>query len=733
MTVTLAHRATGLLQVFNVAGILDLADVHTADRVARLGGETDDGVRLAVALTVRALRLGSVCLDLPRVHLTTVTEEPVALPWPEPESWLAACRRSPLVACDSAPGDGNPLAARGNAPGDGNPLAAFDGAPGTSPGVGRPLDRAGRPLRLVGDLLYLDRYWRQEDQVRHELLTRAAGPGPDADPDRLRADLDRLFPDGGSQRLAAAVSTLRHVSVLAGGPGTGKTTTIARLLAVLAAQPTSPELAQPSPADPGRPSPAQFPGTDPGRPTSAEPSRLSPEPAQSPGTDPDRPTSAEPGRLSEPGRVTRPGGSRLRIALAAPTGKAAARLEEAVREVTATLPDADRATLGELHASTIHRLLGRRPGSHTRFRHDRSNRLPYDVVVVDETSMVSLTLMARLLEAVRPEARLILVGDPDQLASVEAGAVLGDIVRAGGPPEPALHAALTAAGVLEPGRRIHNGVVTLTRTWRFGGAIAALATAVRTGNAEAALAVLISGDPAVEFTDPADVDGLRTDAVTALRAVSEAAVAGDAAAALTALDTHRLLCAHREGPYGVTRWTREIARWLDAPAGADLDLGRPLLITANDYDSGLYNGDTGVIVGTPDGPRAAFARGGTPVLVPPSRLSSAETLYALTVHRSQGSQFGRVTLVLPEAGSPLLTRELLYTAVTRARTGLRILGTPDAIRAAVARPVARATGLRDSLAAPASAFAEPTSDPGGAAPSLAGLTSNGGHGTPTTE
>ncbi|WP_306204480.1 exodeoxyribonuclease V subunit alpha [Actinoplanes sp. RD1] len=599
MTVLLARRATGLLQQFNAAGILGLADVHTARRVAALGGEPDETVQLAVALTVRALRLGSVCLDLPRVHLTTVTDEPVALPWPEPRAWLAACRRSPLVTADQG------------------------------------------PVRLVGELLYLDRYWRQEDQVRHELLTRAAAPGPAVDHARLRADLDRLFPaDGGCQRLAAAVSTLRPVSVLAGGPGTGKTTTIARLLAVLAAQPGGP----------------------------------------------------------------------LRIALAAPTGKAAARLEEAVREVTATLPGADRAALGDLHASTIHRLLGRRPGSHTRFRHDRSNRLPYDVVVVDETSMVSLTLMARLLEAVRPEARLVLVGDPDQLASVEAGAVLGDIVRAGGPPEPALHEAL--AGLLEPGQQVVNGVVTLTRTWRFGGAIAALATAVRTGDVDAALDVLASGDPAVVFTGPDDVDGLRSDTLAALGAVTGAAVAGDAAAALAALDAHRVLCAHREGPYGVTRWTREIARWRGVDATADLDPGRPLLITANDYDSGLYNGDTGVIVDTPDGMRAAFARGGTPVLVPPSRLSSAETLYALTVHRSQGSQFGKVSLILPEAGSPLLTRELLYTAVTRARTGLRILGTPDGIRAAVERPVARATGLRDSLAAPTSNGGRETPTPG---------------------
>ena len=184
----------------------------------------------------------------------------------------------------------------------------------------------------------------------------------------------------------------------------------------------------------------------------------------------------------------------------------------------------------------------------------------------------------------------------------------------------------------------------------------------------------------------------------ALDAVAVAAAAGDAGAALEALDTHRLLCAHRHGPYGVTRWTSEIERWLPADRLSDQAPGRPLLITANDYDNGLYNGDTGVVIQTPDGPRAAFARGGDTVLIPPSRLSEAQSLYAMTVHRSQGSQFGRVSLVLPPAASPLLTRELLYTAVTRARTALRIVGSEDAVRAAVTRPIARASGLRESLA-----------------------------------
>ncbi|MCU7728880.1 exodeoxyribonuclease V subunit alpha [Actinoplanes sp. KI2] len=586
MTVVIerALRATGLLASFNDAGVLSLADVHIARRVAMLGGEPDETVHLAIALTVRALRLGSVCIDLATAHHTTSADEDIdvsTLPWPDPLAWLVACALSPVV---SAAGE------------------------------------SGRPMRLVRGLLYLDRYWRDEELVRRHLQQRATAPPVDLG--RLRADLDHLFDaDADRQRLAAAVTALRRVAVLAGGPGTGKTTTIARLLAVLCAQPGDPP----------------------------------------------------------------------RIALAAPTGKAAARLEEAVRSAARDLP------LPDLHASTVHRLLGRRPGSRTRFRHHRGNHLPYDIVVIDETSMVSLTLMARLIEAVRPNARLILVGDPNQLASVEAGAVLGDIVTAAGPPEPALDDALSSLGF--PAPTVANGVVTLDRIWRFGGDIARLAASVRAGDDDAVLTLLRSGSAEIEFVEsPADESpGLRSDVIASLSLVTSAAERGDAAAALTGLEAHRLLCAHRHGPHGVTHWTTQIESWLPAGQLTEPAPGRPLLITANDYDTGLYNGDTGVVIQTPDGLRAAFARGGDIALIPPSRVSEAQPLYAMTVHRSQGSQFDRVSLVLPPATSPLLTRELFYTAVTRAKSGLRILGSEEAVRAAVNRPIARASGLRESL------------------------------------
>lgn len=618
-----AVRATGLLQVFHAADVLGLADVHTAARVGRICGEPDERVRLALALTVRALRLGSVCVDLGRVHETVFDEAEEAvdsgeLPWPDAGDWVDACAASEMVALGA------------------------DAA-------------GGRPLRLAGGLLYLERYWRQEETVRHQLQTRWARRAPEVDPDRVRDGLARLFPPDAApegepdrQRLAAAVGVLSPVTVLAGGPGTGKTTTVAKVLALLADQPGPPP----------------------------------------------------------------------RIALAAPTGKAAARLSEAVGRARDQLGPADRDRLGRLGAVTLHRLLGWLPGG--RFRHHAGHHLPYDVVVVDEMSMVSLTMMARLLEAVRPAARLILVGDPDQLSSVEAGAVLADITGAPGQPEPELDRRLTAFGA-DPGEEpVIRRVVTLRHTWRFGGAIDALARAIRAADPDQVLAVLRSGESSVEFveSDPAEPAApqwqvLEDEVRAAGRQRLQAAAAGDVAGALAAIDAHRLLCGHRRGPYGVTRWSEEAERWLarDHPGGVDATrpapaargadpewyVGRPVLVVANDYDLGLYNGDIGVVMNTEAGPRVAFARGRGAFLVAPVRLDAVQTVHAMTVHRAQGSQFACVSFVVPPADSPLLTRELLYTAVTRASRRVQVFGTAEAVTRAVLHPANRASGLSHRL------------------------------------
>jgi exodeoxyribonuclease V alpha subunit len=600
--VRIASTAKGLLRDFNRADVLSAADVHVANRLADLAGEPDEQVRLAVALAVRGIRGGSVCIDLQEVSRIEGS-----LDWPDPAAWIAKVKASPLVG-------------------------------------------PGRPLRWDLELLYLDRYWRQEDQVRADLLAREAALPPSVDSDLLQHSLNRLFEEGSGQRLAADVATRRWTTVLGGGPGTGKTTTVARLLAVLHEQ-------------------------------------------HGPG---------------------------LRVALAAPTGKAATRLQEAVQAVTASFGSVDRGRVGTVTASTLHRLLGSRPGDRSRFKHDRDNRLPHDVVVVDESSMLSLTLMARLLEAVRPDARLVLVGDPDQLASVEAGAVLADLVggllgrpvvpllpAAAGPPLPdgsLSHAGSPSAASSSPpkGPQVdddqgRHGVVVLGTTWRFSGAIADLATAVRRGDSEAAIAVLRRGDAALELTE-SEVD-IREDVVRAASLIRGAALGGDAAAALGHLDRHRLLCAHRTGPFGVDWWGRKIERWLaDVPGDpreGEWYVGRPLLVTVNDYALGLYNGDTGVVVRQPDGSvRAFFARAPDLVDFAPSRLSDVQTVHAMTVHRSQGSQFERVTVVLPPEDSPLATREMLYTALTRAQKHVRLVGTEADLRAAVGNPAARASGLR---------------------------------------
>ena len=582
----LAMGATGLLREFNEAGILTAADVHVASRLAELASEPDETVRLAIALAVRGVRSGSVCVDLSQVR-----QVDPALPWPESEPWLRAVISSPLVG-------------------------------------------EGKPLRWEFGLLYLDRYRRQEEQVRRDLLAREAQPAPEVDGDVLAAGLDRLFPgtEAGQQRLAAEVAATQWTTVLGGGPGTGKTTTVARVLALLLAQPGPP----------------------------------------------------------------------LRVALAAPTGKAAARLQAAVQGEASTFAEPDRHDLPTLSAATLHRLLGWVPGRGTRFRHNRDNRLPFDVVVIDETSMVSLTMMARLLEALRPDARLILVGDPDQLASVEAGAVLADLVAG---LTSRADARAVESGAVSDSPAPHgprSGVVLLRKTWRFGGAIADLAAAVRDGDPDAAVAVVQKGPDEVVLVDATD-PGVQTDVVDAATAVREAALGGDAVAALDKMERHRLLCAHRTGPRGVLDWSRQIELWLAELHGtnrqAEWYSGRPVLVMKNDYAIGLFNGDTGVAVTEPDGGLSVvFTREGKLLRYSPRRLAEVQTVHAMTVHRSQGSQFERVTFLLPEVDSQLSTRELLYTALTRAESFVRLVGTEAELRAAISRPAARASGLRLRLA-----------------------------------
>ncbi len=622
-----AHAATGALHAFCKATVLDAADVHVATTLCRLGGAASDGddpVALGIAFAVRAIRMSSVVVDLATISTTATTDDELDLdladlPWPDPTAWVDRLAASPLVAV----GDD---------------------------------DATTAPLRLLGTRLALDRYWRLERHVADELLRRADTPPSAVDLDVLQTGLDALFdvPGPDRQRLAAAAAVLRSGSVVAGGPGTGKTTTVAKIIALLLQQPT-------------------------------------------------------------------PDGQPWRIALAAPTGKAAARLQEAVHREAGVLDidDEVRAAMLAVEASTIHRLLGWRPDNQSRFRHDRHNQLPHHAVILDETSMVSLTLMSRVLEAVRPTARLVLVGDPQQLTSVEAGAVLGDVV---GPADEALQMRPAARDELATvtGRSVDavvddrpssigDGIVVLDTNYRFGGGLGDLAGHLRSGDADATVEFLAAGSDDVTWL-PIDVAGadahlgataIRERVLDRARAVVAAARAGDAEGALSAMDDVQVLCAHRRGPHGVSRWRTEIEHWLvDAVSGYNPTgwyAGRPLLVTSNDRQLDLYNGDTGVVVDDAGVLRCAFERRGEIVHVSPTRLSAVETLYAMTIHKSQGSQFGEVVVVLPDETSPILTRELLYTAVTRAESAVTLIGTETAVRSAVERPVSRASGLRSRL------------------------------------
>jgi exodeoxyribonuclease V alpha subunit len=404
-----------LLATYNAAGVLTAGDLQIARRIATICDEPEEDVVLALALTVRAVRDGSVCLDLDRA-----AEVAPGLPWPEPGAWREKVAGSCVVS---------------------------QGAVAVDEG-----------------LVYLDRYHRLELAVCADLSARERRAAPVVDDTVLETALDRAFPraaapgarDYTEQRRAAERAARSWTTVLTGGPGTGKTTTVAGLICVLADQ-------------------------------------------------------ARDGR-------------RLSVALAAPTGKAAARLQESVLEeaTDARFSDDDRRRLQHMDAVTLHRLLGWRPDNATRFRHDRGNRLKYDLVVVDESSMVELTLMARLLEATRADCRLVLVGDPHQLTSVGAGAVLGDLVRG------YQRRAASRASPASP-------VVTLETSHRFGDEIGALARAVREDRLDEVLERLRSGVPAIEFVEDPDPEPLLRELVlTSAREVRAAAERGDADEALRA-------------------------------------------------------------------------------------------------------------------------------------------------------------------------------------------------------
>ena len=590
--------ASGLLATFNDGGALSPLDVHAATVMARLWGETDETVLLAAALAVRGTRFGHVCIDVADQREALVVEgQPPdlvdALPWPDPVEWTSFVRDSAMV------GDG----------------------------------MGEEPLVQVEGRLYLERYFRYEERLFDLIEARALVPLADPGAE-VRAALDHLLPpdpDGGPnlQHAAAAGALAGKLTVIAGGPGTGKTYTVAKMLEALAHLP------------------GEFPI----------------------------------------------------VALCAPTGKAAARLKEVVEEHAGRTDNrVVGERLGSVENSTIHRLLGfsRERG---RFAHHERNPLPHDLVVVDEMSMVSLPLAVKLMSAVRSDASLVLAGDPYQLESIEAGTVLSDIVG------PAADSPATRMSTAPAS--ISSRVVILERVHRFEeqGSIADFAGAVRDGVPDRALALLDRDPDALHWVRNRSGSAYRslTERVFdhRVRLVEMASHPGDEEAALAELGSLAVLCAHREGPGSVEQWRRDIEKALDGrfPGlryGGEWYPGRPLMITANDYNLGLYNGDIGVVAQTEDGLRVVFERGGLRIF-PPGYLGDHATVQALTIHKSQGSQFGEVVVSLPPESSRLLTRELLYTAVTRASRRVTVVGEEPVIRMAVARSVQRASGLRSRL------------------------------------
>ncbi len=510
--------------------------------------------------------------------------------------------------------------------------------------VGKPGDL--KPLILdKKDRLYLRRYWEYEQSLAASIKKLLAAPPPSFDQELLSAGLDRLFPENQQtnwQRVAASKAIARNFCVITGGPGTGKTRTVIGILALLVEQ----------------------------------------------------------------------AGGPLRIALAAPSGKAAARLKESIESSKEKLDCAGqvKAWLPN-EASTIHRLLGVIPDS-PYFRHNAERPLVVDAVIIDEASMVDLATMAKLFAAIPAGARVILLGDQDQLTSVEAGYVLGDICHA--PPESKSPAKLTpqlsfAFGQGSSSQPLRDSIVELRKNYRFPeeSGIYQLVEAINRGDADAALKLLRDeshADIAWKILPHARTlpKSLRETVVMSYQSYLETS---DPREALRRFDEYRVLCAVRNGPYGVVELNRLIEGALfDAGLLREIEHsyhGQPVMVTRNDYNNRLFNGDVGITMADPGagGEKRTFFASAEGKLrrVLPSRLPIHETAFAMTVHKSQGSEFARVLLLLPERDSPLLTRELLYTGLTRARQGLEIWATESVLRAAIAKQVRRSSGLREAL------------------------------------
>ena len=566
----------------------------------RLDPSADEAVLAAAALCCQVLGNGDVCLPLAR--------------WAGQRPW----------------GEGYVLPA----------LTDWRGQLSASALVGAPGDFT--PLILDSERLYLARYQAYEAQLAAQLLSRAADH-PAVDEAQLSDSLQRLFANNTQQpdwqRLAAAQAVRKRVAVISGGPGTGKTTTVVRLLAALLEQ---------------------------------------------------------------------PGGERLAIGLAAPTGKAAARMAEAIRNAKASLPvsEAIKAALPE-QARTLHRLLGSR-GDRPQVRHTEANPLALDVLVVDEASMVDLAMMAKLLDALPANGRLILLGDKDQLCAVEAGAVFAELCDGRGFSASAAADLQRLTGqsvpVEAPTSQLGDAVVLLTHSHRFAGdsGIGELARRINGGDARGTLSLLQEGRSDLHWQSAPTPTALLTRIEQGYEGYLQAARAGEPAAAFAAFNQFRVLTAQREGAFGVAGLNEALeARYKRRFKLAERErwyAGRAVMVQSNDYALGLFNGDIGICLMTDLGLRVLFESEEGFRTFTTARLPSHETALAMTVHKSQGSEFSEVLLVLPEQPSPLLSRSLFYTGITRAKHKVDIWALAPRISEAVNTKAERAAGLALRLA-----------------------------------
>lgn len=465
------------------------------------------------------------------------------------------------------------------------------------------------PLIAEADRLYLHRYWHYEERLARQLGALAR---QQFDTGHLAASLDRYFPSQGDeidwQRTAAQAAVNQALSIITGGPGTGKTTTVLKILALLLE------------------------------------------------------TSHQ----------------KLHIALAAPTGKAAMRLQESIvankpglacaADVKARIPE---------QAKTLHRLLGAKPPT-PYFHHDAGNPLPYDVVVVDETSMVDLALMSKLVDALKPGSRLILLGDKDQLASVESGSVLADL----------------SAGLAER-------TVELQKSHRFQGRIKQLAVAVNRQDIDQAWQLLQEPDPAVRRLSSDPIDWIIEKYAEYLQAIKDGS---DPTGIFAAFNRFRVLCSNQRGHNSVgeinRRVEQELANRGKVRPGSVWYAGKPVMITANHAGMQLYNGDIGLCLNDSEHGgqlRVFFPRGEQFRKLLPARLPPWETVFAMTIHKSQGSEFENILIALPDAVNPVLSKELLYTAITRAKQSVAVSADQAIFDACVGHRVARYSGLAAKL------------------------------------